>query len=97
LVSTFAELQAQLAGDAAEIRLAPGTYPVASTIEIRRDVSLVADGGEDVLDGQNARRVISISSGNVHLSGLSITKGRASVSFLAIEPTWIQPCHRVDG
>ena len=80
-VSTFAELQSQLAGSTTTIRLAAGTYPVRTTLSIDRDVTMMADveGSSVVLDGENARRVISISRGTVSLSGLSITNGYAYV------------------
>ena len=79
-VSTFAELQAALSGSEAIIRLAAGTYQVTSTITISRDVTLTADveGSSVVLDGGNARRVMSINSINswtVQLTGLTITNG----------------------
>ena len=80
-VSTFAELETELAGSAATIRLAAGTYSVASTLTIARDVTLTADveGSSVVLDGGNARGVMTINSGTVQLTGLTITNGYASV------------------
>ena len=80
-VSTFAELETELAGSAATIRLAAGNYSVTSTLTIARDVTLTADveGSSVVLDGGNARRVMTINSGTVQLTGLTITNGYSSV------------------
>ena len=84
-VSTFAELQTALSGNASTIRLAAGTYSVASTdrfgLTISRGVTLTADveGSSVVLDGGNARRVMRINSGTVQLTGLTITNGYLSV------------------
>ena len=80
-VSSFEELKTQLAGSAATIRLEAGTYSVTSTLTISRDVTLTADveGSSVVLDGGNARRVMTINSGTVQLTGLTITNGYSSV------------------
>ena len=79
-VSTFAELETELAGSAATIRLAAGTYAVTSTITITRDVTITADvdGASVILDGQDARRVMYINGAfTVQLTGLTITNGNA--------------------
>ena len=80
-VSTFPDLETELAGSAATIRLAAGTYSVASTLTIARDVTLTADveGSSVVLDGGSARRVMTINSGTVQLTGLTITNGDITV------------------
>ena len=80
-VSTFAELVTGLETTAATIRLAAGTYSGASTLYIHRDVTLTADveGSSVVLDGGNVRRVMTINSGIVQLTGLTITNGYKSV------------------
>ena len=80
-VSTFAELETELAGSVATIRLAAGNYSVTSTLTIARDVTLTADveGSSVVLDGGRARRVMIINSGTVQLTGLTITNGYANV------------------
>ena len=80
-VSTFAELETALAGSADTIRLAAGTYAVTSTLSVARNVVLTADveGSSVVLDGGNARGVMTINSGTVQLTGLTITNGDASV------------------
>ena len=63
------------------IRLAAGTYPVASTLTISREVTITAaDAAVVVLDGQNARRLMHITGGTVHIIGLSIIKGYVSGS-----------------
>ena len=81
-VSTFDALKTAVEhGSDATIELTAGTYLVTSTLSISRDVTIAAaDGAMVVLDGQNARRVMTISSGVVQLVGLHITKGYASVS-----------------
>ena len=58
--------------------MAAGSYLVSETLLINRNVTIVAE--EDamvVLDGQNARRVMTISTGVVQLTGLDITRGLA--------------------
>ena len=75
-VSTFSALVSALESGVASIQLAAGTYAATSTLTISRSVSLIGSGNV-VLDGQNARRVMTISSGSVELVGLSITKGAA--------------------
>ena len=82
-VSTFADLQAAVAGTADIIRVAAGTYAVTSTLSIVRDVTITADveGEEVVLDGGHTGgrytgvRVMEIAGGNAKVIGLSITKG----------------------
>ena len=45
-------------------------------LEINKDITIRAqNAGQAVLDGENARQVIKISSGTVVLEGLKITKG----------------------
>ena len=85
-ISTFDELVTALAGTAATIRLAPGTYPVTSTLQLSRSVTIIAVDGDAVLDGQDARCVMLISSGSVELIGLNITKGHRNVRL---------PCRRL--
>ena len=81
-VSNFADLKAAVEqGSDATIELAAGTYLVTSTLSISRTVTIAAaDGATVVLDGQNARRVMTISSGVVQLVGLHVTKGNSTVS-----------------
>jgi hypothetical protein len=76
-VGNFTELENALEGSAATIRLTAGMYNVASTLTISRDVTLTADveGSSVVLDGGNALRVMTINSGTVQLTGLTITNG----------------------
>ena len=67
-VSNFAELETEVAGDATEIVLADGTYDVASTLNIGRDVTIRAfNSGQAILDGGNSRRALVITSGTVVL------------------------------
>ena len=69
-----------------ELVLADGTYTGSGTSEngdnmlyINKDITIRAlNPGQVVLDGQNARRVIYIASGNVVLEGLDITRGSAT-------------------
>ena len=73
-----AALNAASAGDTLE--LTDGTYTGNgnSVLEISKDITIRAqNSGQAVLDGGNARRVISITSGTVTLEGLGITKGSA--------------------
>ena len=59
-----------------EIVLADGTYNLASTISIGKDITIRAKNtGMAVLDGQTSVRVLHISSGNVQLIGVNITRG----------------------
>ena len=62
--------------------LADGVHDVSSGgITINRDVNIsAANVGRAVLDGGNANRVLSISSGMVVLTGLKILKGQGTVS-----------------
>ena len=85
-VSSFGALAFEVSGSAAEIRLAPGTYAVTSTLSISSDVTITADveGAAVVLDGQGSTRVIYISAATVQLVGLDITNGyHSSVRLLA--------------
>ena len=60
--------------------LADGTFTGSGSnvLEINKDITIRAqNAGQAVLDGENARQVIKISSGTVVLEGLKITKGLA--------------------
>ena len=61
-------------------------------LEISKDITIrVQDSWQAILDGENTRRVISITSGTVTLEGLGITKGYSSgVSFC---PAWHAIAH----
>ena len=81
-----AAVNAASAGDT--LVLADGTYTGSGTnvLEISKDITIRAqNSGQAVVDGQNARRVVHITSGTVALEGLKITKGSASVSSC---PAW---------
>eukprot|EP00966_Prymnesium_polylepis_P171870 3974715-Prymnesium_polylepis.2 len=53
----------------------------SSSFGVNRNVTIRASiMGQAILDGQDARRVLLISSGTVHLEGLVIRNGLASVS-----------------
>ena len=68
-----------LSGSVDELVLEDGTYSGSSTFTIARDVVLRAqNAGQAVLDGQDARRVMIITSGTVTLDGLNITRGSSS-------------------
>ena len=74
------------AGAGDTLVLADGTYTGsgANVLEISKDITIrVQDSGQAILDGENTRGVISITSGTVTLEGLGITKG--AVSFC---PVW---------
>ena len=74
-----ANLDAALSGSADEVVLEDGTY-ARTTFTIGRNVTLRAqNAGQAVLDGENTRRVMYISSGTVALIGLNITGGYSSV------------------
>ena len=79
-VSSVAGLTSALADSAIDvIELEDGTYPIMATLNIARDVTIrAATSGGATLDGQNQRRIISISLGIVVLVGLHITRGAAS-------------------
>ena len=78
-VSTVADLRFHLEGAAPEIELAEGTYSLGGTqLAISHNVSIrAAPDAIVILDGQDRSRVLSISGGDVTLSGLSITGGIA--------------------
>ena len=81
-----AAVNAASAGDT--LVLADGDYTGSGTnvLEISKDITIRAqNSGQAVVDGQNARRVVHITSGTVALEGLKITKGYASVSTC---PAW---------
>ena len=91
-----ANLDSALLGSAAMLELEDGTYTHSSTFTIGRDVTVRAKNlGKAVLDGENARTVMSINSGVVvNIEGLNITKGDVSACLLNF------PCpfpHRPDG
>ena len=68
------------AGD--ELVLADGTYTSSGgyVLQITKSITIRAlNPGMAVLDGQNARRVVYITSGTVVLEGLDITGGSADV------------------
>ena len=70
-----AALDAASAGDILE--LADGTYTGTSHLAISKDITIRAqNSGQAILDGENARHVIYITSGTVTLEGLGITKGQ---------------------
>ena len=67
-----------LSGSVDELVLEDGTYS-GSTFAIGRDVVVRAqNAGQAVLDGQDARRVMIITSGTVTLDGLNIMRGNSS-------------------
>ena len=71
-----AALNSASSGD--ELVLADGTYTGATTIN--KDITIrAANAGLAVLDGQNknSERVIYMSSGNLFLTGLAVTRGLA--------------------
>ena len=79
-----ANLDSALRGSAAVLELEDGTYTHSSTFSIGRSVTVRAKTvGRVVLDGENSRSVMSISSGTVMIEGLNIIKGNSAVSFPA--------------
>ncbi|MDC0526108.1 hypothetical protein OAO87_03820, partial [bacterium] len=83
-----------LASPGDELVLADGTYTGngINALNISKDITIRAlNAGQAVLDGENARRVVYITSGTVVLDGLNITWGRiSSVRF----PTQTLPSFR---
>ena len=79
-VNSSSALVAALAdGAAGRIIIAPGHYRMSSQLVIERNVTIEAEvPGTVVLDGQGSTRVLSISAGEVTLSGLNITGGYVS-------------------
>lgn len=84
LVSTTAELRGAVANSCVTlILMAPGTYDLTTSgsgqLLIDQDKTLRnAGGGEVVIDGADASRVMDIRAGNVvELDGLTITGGQA--------------------
>jgi hypothetical protein len=78
-------LQAELdaASDGDELVLADGMYTGSGddVLEINKDITIRAqNAGQAILDGEDTRRVIKVSSGTVDLEGLSIINGNADVS-----------------
>ena len=59
--------------------LGDGVYTTGSgneLMEINKDITIRAqNSGQAVLDGQDARRVVHINGGTVHIEGLNITNG----------------------
>ena len=83
-VSPSDNLQTKLnsAGAGDTLDLADGTYIGSGSyvLEISKDITIRAqNSGQVILDGENARRVIYITSGTVTLEGLNITRGYISV------------------
>ena len=76
-------------GSADVIRLDAGTYEVSTTLTVDRNVTITADvvGESVVLDGQGARRVMTIDGGTVRLIGLNITRGSADQA--RVTPPWL--------
>ena len=93
-VSPSDNLQSKLdnAGNGDTLVLADGTYLGSgyNVLEISKDITIRAqNSGQAILDGENARRVIYITSGTVTLEGLNITRGSTSVrSLLHSELAW---------
>ena len=77
-------LQAALdaASDGDRLVLGDGKYTRRSgdnVLEIRKNITIWSQtAGKAILDGEDVRRVIHISSGTVNLMGLVITKGRTA-------------------
>ena len=70
------------ASDGDELVLADGTYTSSggNVLEISKSITIRALSPRGaILDGQNARRVVRITSGTVVLEGLDITGGRTTV------------------
>ena len=83
-VSPSDDLQSKLnsAGAGDTLVLADGTYSGSgdNVLEISKDITIRAqNSGQAILDSENARRVIYITSGTVTLEGLNITRGYTSV------------------
>ena len=81
-VSPSDNLQTKLnnAGAGDTLVLADGNYTGSgdNVLEISKDITIRAqNSGQAILDGENARRVIYITSGTVTLEGLKITRGSA--------------------
>ena len=67
------------AASGSEIVLADCTYNLSSTISIGKDIIIRAKNtGMAVLDGQTSVRVLHISSGNVQLIWVNVTRGSTS-------------------
>ena len=76
-------LQAALNGASAgdELVLADGLYTGngINVLDVNKSIMIRAlNAGQAVLDGQNARRVVNITTGNVTLQGLNITRGAST-------------------
>ena len=81
-VSPSDNLQTKLnnAGVGDTLILADGTYTGSGSnvLDISKDITIRAqNSGQAILDGENTRRVISVTTGTVTLEGLGITKGSA--------------------
>ena len=71
-----------------------GAAPGANVLEIGMDITIrAANAGQAILDGEDARRVIDISSGTVVLDGLHITKGYTSSVRARIHPSRPRHAH----
>ncbi|MBT8491704.1 MAG: glycoside hydrolase family 55 protein, partial [Deltaproteobacteria bacterium] len=69
--------EANATGEPVVVTVPPGTYPLASQIQIRAEVAVVGAGTrQTVLDGQLMTRVLkSIDGGVAHISDLDIRRG----------------------
>ena len=85
-VSPSDNLQTKLtnAGAGDTLVLADGTYrgSGSNVLEISKDITIRAqNSGQAIVDGENTRRVIYITSGTVTLEGLKITRGYSAVRY----------------
>lgn len=82
------------AADGDVLLLQDGTYTGSGTtmLTVSKSITLRAQTpGQAVLDGQNARRVLRVSSGTVVVDGLSITRGSVSAhspGIIFLCPRW---------
>ena len=73
------------ASDGDELILEDGTYTGSGSnvLDIGKSITIRAQNpGQAILDGEEARSVVSITSGTVELIGLHITKGNVCACFL---------------
>ena len=78
-------LQTALSGASAgdELVLADGSYTGSGTnvLDVDKSITIRAlNAGQAVLDGENARRVVYITTGHVAVQGLNITRGSVTGS-----------------
>jgi hypothetical protein len=69
-----------LATSGDQLVLSDGTYTGSSStvLNIHKSITIRAqNAGQAVLDGENARRVVSITTGTINFQGLDITRGYA--------------------